>query len=679
MILREELLKKVKLIEITTKKVVNDVLTGRYKSHFKGQGVQFSEHRQYVPGDDVRHIDWKVSARTREPLIKKFEEERELAVLLLVDTSASGVFGSRTVPKLEIVTESAAILAHAASQTGDKVGAVFFSGTVDRVFPSRKGRAHVQRIVRELLQVEPGMGGTDLASALEVAGRVLKHSGIVFILSDFLSPHFEMPLRRLARKHDVIALRIADPRESALPQEGYLWVVDPETGVERLIDTESGRFRSWFEQWSREREKSLKELFRKTGIDEVRMGTDGSHADVIVKYFQARMKKSTPVATAVGSKLDPISGSISESSSETSKPLKPSVFEKLRSKVPWLIFFALFSGAPFFLAQAKEATRGAEEPTRASEELQVPPNWESLPLVDIDFSEKPESPLRVGDVISAQLSGFEFQKDWRVVYPFRKTTEVSRFLLVDPLLKVESTSASVAHFQIGLVSPGDIQIPSLGVVNHEGKWVARTSPWLIPLVLHVLGQEEQQPEAQPSSVPPRPPRALRLPLFWTLLLAATLLFALGFLSWQLYRYWEKRRSRVKVEIAATPSVLPEDEEGLLALKKFRDVDWLEVRSKRELYFAISDVLKRYSGRRWRFDALESTSDEFLATLQVCEGVTKAQYTQISDLFSRLDRVKFANQTPADGEPLALLDEAERYIVKTRRSPAVQSSETSGGL
>ena len=668
MILREELLKKVKLIEITTKKVVNDVLTGRYKSHFKGQGVQFSEHRQYVPGDDVRHIDWKVSARTRDPLIKKFEEERELSVLILVDTSASGIFGSKESSKIEIVTESASILAHAANQTGDKVGALFFSHGVDRVYPPRKGRAHIQRIVRDLLVAEPRAGGTDLSSALEVAGRVLKHSGIVFILSDFMSSNFEMPLRRLARKHDVIALRVLDPRESELPGEGYLWVKDPETGEEKLIDTESTRFRSWFEQWSKNREKNLKELFRKTRMEQVLIGTDGSHADIIVRYFQARANRSK--SSLIPSKNDE-PAEISLQKQDGAKKAT-GIIDRLKGFFFWPLILAMGLAAH----PSRAETQAGSHSTVQTQSL--PADWDSLPLMDVDFLKKPDSPLRVGDVIEVKVTGIDFQSPLRVVDITRKAGEISTFSLYLPDLVISPTDQTQASFKIGLVAPGDVQLPSLAVTNGEGRVVARTSPWIIPLVLPALSEEEQQPDAQPSAAPPRPPRALAFPLFWKLVGALLTGGLLSILVWRGYRLWKKRRSNAEKISPRSEPQLSEDEEALKALQSYRGRDWLVVKSRRELYFAISDTIKKYSGRRWAFDAAESTSDEFLDALRRDDRLPEAHHQVLRELFDRLDRVKFANQQPPESEPIRLLSEAEKYILSTRRKPEVAAQNLGGG-
>ena len=230
-LLPEELLRKVRRIEITTRKMVDDVMSGQYRSQFKGQGMQFSEHRLYVAGDDIRHIDWKVSARTRDPMIKKYEEERELTVFLVVDVSGSKNFGSIEKLKSEAAAEIAGMLAYAAMHTGDKVGALLFGGEVEMIIPPKKGKQHIlAHHPRYSDVIRQKRKGTDLKGALEAAGRIMKHSGVVFVISDFIAQGYETALRRLARRHDVMAISVADPRERDVPAVGQLLLVDPETG-----------------------------------------------------------------------------------------------------------------------------------------------------------------------------------------------------------------------------------------------------------------------------------------------------------------------------------------------------------------------------------------------------------------------------------------------------------------
>lgn len=289
--LSQELLKKVKRIEITTRRVMNDVMAGNYRSHFKGQGMQFSEHRTYVAGDDVRHIDWKVSARTREVLVKKFEEERELNVFFVIDISASSLYGTEEKTKEETVAEAAAVLAHAAHLTGDKVGALLFAGEVELIIPPKKGRAHILRIVREILAHEPKSQGTNLALALRTATRIMKHSGVVFVLSDFVAQDYASELRRLAKKHDVVAVNVRDRRDDEIPALGAITFLDPESGVESVVDTSSYRFQEWFRKFTRAREEELQQLFRSSRVEQIRLMTREDYIDAIVRFFRLRHKQ----------------------------------------------------------------------------------------------------------------------------------------------------------------------------------------------------------------------------------------------------------------------------------------------------------------------------------------------------------------------------------------------------
>ena len=290
--LPDELLRKVRHIEITTRKMVDDVMSGQYRSQFKGHGVQFSEHRPYVAGDDVRHIDWKVSARTRDPLIKKFEEERELTVFLVVDVSGSGAFGSVKKLKSEVAAEIAGMLAYAAVHTGDKVGVLLFSGGNDLIIPPKKGKQHILRIIRDVLSHEPKTRGTNLKGALDSANRIMKHAGVVFVISDFMAEDYAISLKRLARRHDVIALSVRDPRELEIPAGGQFLFVDPESGEERFVDTGSYRFKNWLKERVTELETDARTAF-KGGVDHLEISTKEDYGEAVVRFFGARARRKS--------------------------------------------------------------------------------------------------------------------------------------------------------------------------------------------------------------------------------------------------------------------------------------------------------------------------------------------------------------------------------------------------
>jgi uncharacterized protein (DUF58 family) len=293
--LPDELLRKVKRIEISTRKMVDDVMSGQYRSLFKGHGMQFSEHRQYVAGDDIRHIDWKVTARTREPMIKKYEEERELTVFLVVDVSGSGGFGSAGKLKSEAAAEIGGMLCYAAMHTGDKVGALLFAGGVEQILPPKKGKVHTMRIIREILDHKSRTQGTDLKNALEAAGRIMKHSGVVFVVSDFIAQGYESALNRLGRRHDVIAISIADPREREIPDIGQMLVVDPETGEERFVDTGSYSFKKWHKEWVAKQHAATQQALRSGQVETLHISTHEDYAEAVVRFFRARQVRRHPI------------------------------------------------------------------------------------------------------------------------------------------------------------------------------------------------------------------------------------------------------------------------------------------------------------------------------------------------------------------------------------------------
>lgn len=293
--INKELIKKIRYIQIYTSKAVNDVLAGEYHSVFKGQGMEFDEVRAYQPGDDIRTIDWNVTARTGHPYVKRYVEEREITVFFLVDLSASGAFGSRKKLKNEIAAEFCALLAFSAIKNNDKVGLIVFTDTIELFIPPAKGTSHVLRLIRELLYFDPGKkrqsAGTDIALALDYLGRVLHKRGVVFLVSDFLDQDFEKPLSVLARRHDLIAVTVTDPHENTLPDVGLLEIKDAETGDTVLVDTGNKNVRTGYEQLAKERNEKLSTLFKSNGVDHIQLYTDRDYLLDLVKFFRKRMKK----------------------------------------------------------------------------------------------------------------------------------------------------------------------------------------------------------------------------------------------------------------------------------------------------------------------------------------------------------------------------------------------------
>jgi uncharacterized protein (DUF58 family) len=286
-----ELAKKIRYLQIRTRKAVNDVLAGQYESVFRGRGMEFEEVREYQPGDEIRTIDWNVTARVGRPFVKRFVEERELTVLFLVDLSASGTFGSVAKTKNESAAELAALIAFAAVKNNDKVGLLVFTDAVEMYIPPKKGVTHSLRLIRELLSFEPRQTRTDIAAALDYLGRVHRKRAVVFLLSDFQGAGYERPLRVLSKRHDLIAISVTDPREAAMPDVGLVDLEDAETGERVTVDTHSLRVRARYEALGRERVDRLCELFASAGAGHIPIVTDHDYVRDLVRFFLARERR----------------------------------------------------------------------------------------------------------------------------------------------------------------------------------------------------------------------------------------------------------------------------------------------------------------------------------------------------------------------------------------------------
>jgi uncharacterized protein (DUF58 family) len=283
-----EILRQVKLIELRTRGLVNSLFTGEYRSVFKGQGMEFSEVREYQPGDEVRTIDWNVTARMRKPFVKRYIEERELTVMLMVDLSGSERFGTVRRFKSELASELAAVLAMSAIRNNDRVGILLFTDRIEHVVPPRKGRRHVLRIIRDLLAFEPVGKGTDLAGAIDYLARMLSQKTIVFIVSDFFALGVDQPLKILAQRHDVVAVTVEDPSEARLPDVGVARFIDPETGRTVEIDTDNSSVRSAYERRVTDEKEERKHLLRRLAIDEIPVHTDAGVVEPLLRFFRSR-------------------------------------------------------------------------------------------------------------------------------------------------------------------------------------------------------------------------------------------------------------------------------------------------------------------------------------------------------------------------------------------------------
>ena len=285
------LLKKVRKIEIKTRGLSNHIFAGEYNTAFKGKGMAFSEVREYQSGDDVRSIDWNVTARYNSPYIKVFEEEREMTVMLLVDVSGSGNFGTKQQFKREIATELSAVLAFSAIKNNDKVGVIFFSDIIEEFIPPKKGKSHILRIIRQILSFKPQNKKTNISQAIEYFNNVMKKRCICFILSDYISSSFEKPLRIASKKHDVVALKVSDKREKTIPNIGIVPFKDSETEKVILLDTSSKLVRQTFQKKQKEKQSEIEKLFPRCGVDLININTGEDYVKPIINFFKNRDRR----------------------------------------------------------------------------------------------------------------------------------------------------------------------------------------------------------------------------------------------------------------------------------------------------------------------------------------------------------------------------------------------------
>ncbi|MBW1893826.1 MAG: DUF58 domain-containing protein [Deltaproteobacteria bacterium] len=287
----DDISRKIRYIQIYTSKAVNDTLAGEYHSVFKGRGMEFDEVREYSSGDEIRSIDWNVTARMGAPYVKRFVEERELTVIFMVDLSASGAFGSVYKLKNEILAELCALLAFSAIKNNDKVGLIIFTDQVEMFIPPAKGTTHVLRLIRELLEFSPGRSQTDIAAGIEYLARVTNRKSVVFLVSDFIGQGYEQRLRVMGKRHDLIAVSVTDPREVKMPDVGMLELEDSETGQFVLIDTGSKAVRTKYEKLCSKRQRHLKEMFRSMDIDQIEIFSDQDYLRELVKFFRTRERR----------------------------------------------------------------------------------------------------------------------------------------------------------------------------------------------------------------------------------------------------------------------------------------------------------------------------------------------------------------------------------------------------
>lgn len=283
-----ELLKKVRKIEIKTRGLSNQIFAGEYHSAFKGRGMTFSEVREYQYGDPIKGIDWNVTARYNHPYVKIFEEEREMTVMLLIDVSASKIFGTNSQLKSDLITEIAAVLSFSAIANNDKIGVIFFSNKIEKFIPPKKGKQHILRIIRDLIEFEPENKGTDISEALRYYSNVIKKRSTGFIISDFIDDDFDTALKVANNKHDLIALRVFDQREREIPNIGLIQIKDAESGQTKWVDTSNTQVRRNYQNWWNKTSVELKEIFKKNGVDHTSMETGQDYVKKLLSLFKQR-------------------------------------------------------------------------------------------------------------------------------------------------------------------------------------------------------------------------------------------------------------------------------------------------------------------------------------------------------------------------------------------------------
>ena len=286
-----ELLRRIRRIEIRTRRLVNESMAGEYHSVFRGRGMEFSDVREYQIGDDIRTIDWNVTSRMGHPYVKKYVEERELTVALLVDLSGSAAFGSQAQMKGDIAAELSALLAFSAIQNNDRVGLLSFTDRIEKFVPARKGRTHVLRVIREILGTSPAGRGTDIGNALDYAMRVFRRRSVMFLISDFMATGWEQALKRAARRHDLITFVVGDPREESVPSLGLMELEDAETGETLLLDTSDARTQKELKRRALERRDQRRRFFRNLGIDSLEVATDRPYDLPLVRFFETRARR----------------------------------------------------------------------------------------------------------------------------------------------------------------------------------------------------------------------------------------------------------------------------------------------------------------------------------------------------------------------------------------------------
>jgi len=678
-----EILKKVRQIELSTRGLVEDLIGGEYHSVFKGTGMEFDEVREYAPGDEVRSIDWNVTARMGRPFVKRFREERELTVLLVVDASASGLFGSDGRLKSEIIAEVASVLAFSAIRNQDKVGCLIFTDRVEKYIPPASGRRHVLRIIRELLYVKPEGEGTDIGHALETLSRLQKKKAVVFLVSDFMDEGYETALRLAARRHDLIALSIHDPLEERLPDVGLLHIRDAETGEDHWIDTRSSTIRSGFGAEAVGRRLALEKLLARNAVDQIALNVSDDYVLPLTRFFKRRMKRLARGFRRVAPMLL-LGLAVATSSAEAQAPAKSQALTANRQNTPAV------SGQqqPPVIPRAQIEKLGepsAAELTAAGRPRRLNENdgilsVESYLARDLQTIGDPNE--LIWSLVLAE--GSEYRKiDWDFgeaspLIPWMDPEAMDEALLAD-LAGRSPDSLGLGDFisreiagdtlrfrlPFTLLSPDTLMIPGqafhYSVPGESSSRRMETSPMELACI-SVLS-------ATPDSAALRDwkaPGELRGDWITPLLSWGIPILIVLVLLGLLLRWWS-RRSRPIPEIPPVPA----DEEALSALRDLERAGLHTEGAFHAFYLRLSMILRRYLGRLADLPFADWTTEEIEPEMP--RAVPEAKLAgELLELMRRGDLVKFAKRQPNTVECQATLEFARDLVIATK--PGSQDEE-----
>ncbi|MBN2171222.1 MAG: DUF58 domain-containing protein [Candidatus Krumholzibacteriota bacterium] len=680
-----EILRKVRKVELSTRHLVEDLFGGEYHSVFKGTGMEFDEVREYTADDDVRFIDWNVTARMGRPFIKRFREERELTVLLAVDASASGLFGSGERLKSEFIAEVASVLAFSAIRNLDKVGCLIFTDRVEKYIPPDKGHRHVLRIIRELLYFRPEGSGTDLGLALETVSRLLRRKAVVFLVSDFLAEGWEMPLKLAARRHDLIALNVHDPLERRLPDAGLLHLRDAETGADLWLDAGSAALREAYADEAGRRKARLSELLLRHGVDEIDLDVTRDYARPLTQFFRKRMRRLSKGfrGAAVGLLLVALAALAGPAGAQQTPPPAMTPGAMMGQQGPSLPLIS------------REDLEKMEQPDLALVTADARPRWLVAGEPGIEVESRLERDL--------QVIGQPNALTWRVILSPGAELAEARWDLgepgrVQPWLDPERAEALAEELRQSAAGGAMPPLTSfIAADTLRGAGAPDTLRFTLPFTTflpdtfaipgqafayrlpgedgtRVLVTEPQELAClsvlalTPDSTALRDwkaPGALRAD-WWPVLarwglpaLAALLAGAL------LLRWWLRRR---RARLAAPEPPTPADVEALAALEGLALEDLPAQGLFADYYYRLSRIVRRYLSRRFALPFADWTSEEIRLSLAGPQPRLRLDQGLAEPLLEDLDRgdlVKFAQRVPSRADCVESLQASKRLVKATR--------------